>query len=437
MLDKKLREKILKEVNFNKEELENKKKIILNLVENLKKVVDENILKINFGGSYSKNTFLKKDFDVDLFFCFEKDLEDKKMSSICYNILKKLNIKINIEKGSRDYFSFEYKKIKFEVVPTKKILLKNIQNFENTSDISIFHKDYLIKKSQKNKELVNEIKLAKIFFKAKNFYGAESYINGFSGHSIELLIVYFKSLENLIKSAKNFSKREIVDIENFYKNEKEVLKKIEKTKLSNLIVIDPILKNRNALKCLSEENYYKFILMCKQIKKLSEKDFKIKKINLENIKKKYKTFSHKNDFKIIFFEFNFIKKKDPKDIIGTKFLKLQKKLKSTFLKNNFRLIIDDFKIDFQNQKCLFIFIFESDKPKKFKKIKGPSIFMKYNYLEFIKKRGEVFLENEFLYSFKINKKINLKKFTKFKKKDFEKLSSNNMKFISDFKIDLI
>ena len=63
--------------------------------------------------------------------------------------------------------------------------------------------------------------------------------------------------------------------------------------------------------------------------------------------------------------------------------------------------------------------------------------MKYNYLEFIKKRGEVFLENEFLYSFKINKKINLKKFTKFKKKDFEKLSSNNMKFISDFKINLI
>ena len=105
MFDKNLREKILKKVNFSKETLSSKKKSVNLLIEKLNTLKKENDLEIYIGGSYSKNTFLKDDFDVDLFFCFSKNLDDKTMSKITHNILKKLNIKINLEKGSRDYFS--------------------------------------------------------------------------------------------------------------------------------------------------------------------------------------------------------------------------------------------------------------------------------------------------------------------------------------------
>ena len=435
MFDKNLREKILKKVNFSKEALSSKKKSVNLLIEKLNTLKKNNDLEIYIGGSYSKNTFLKDDFDVDLFFCFSKNLDDKTMSKVTHNILKKLNIKINLEKGSRDYFSFNYKNIKYDVVPTKKILLDSINNFENTSDISVFHTNYILEKSKKIKNFFDEVKITKLFFKANNLYGAESYIYGFSGYTIELLIIHFKSFENLLKNAKNFEKNEIVDIENKYKTKEEAFK-ILGNKISNLTIIDPILKNRNSSKALSFENYSKLIFLAQNIKKLEEKHFKIKKINYQKLIDSKKKFSQKNKFKCLTINTDFDFYNSSKDIVGTKFLKLFKKLRAYFLNFEFSIFESDFQIDFKKQKCLYIFIFDKYEITPLKKIKGPSIFLKEECQNFIKKRKNIFFENDSLYSFKKIKKTKLENYLKFNKKEFEKLSSNKMNFIKKIQINL-
>lgn len=46
----------------------------------------------------------------------------------------------------------------------------------------------------------DEIKIAKAFCHATGCYGAESYIKGFSGYALELLIYHYKSFQSFVKA---------------------------------------------------------------------------------------------------------------------------------------------------------------------------------------------------------------------------------------------
>src|SRR5207248_3084550 len=97
----------------------------------------------------------------------------------------------------RDYFFLMAdERLVFEIVPVKKV--KNPKQAENSTDLSYFHVKYINNKL-KNRKLVKEILLAKAFLKAQEVYGAESWIHGFSGYSIECLIIYYKSLDKMLK----------------------------------------------------------------------------------------------------------------------------------------------------------------------------------------------------------------------------------------------
>jgi len=50
------------------------------------------------------------------------------------------------------------------------------------------------------KKILDEIRIAKAFCYANNCYGAESYISGFSGYALELLVYHYKSFLKFIKS---------------------------------------------------------------------------------------------------------------------------------------------------------------------------------------------------------------------------------------------
>jgi tRNA nucleotidyltransferase (CCA-adding enzyme) len=83
---------------------------------------------------------------------------------------------------------------------------------ENITDLSYSHVNY-IKKRIKNKKILDEIRIAKAFCYATNTYGAESYIGGFSGYAIELLVYHYGSFLKFIKAiSKLDGKKEIIDI---------------------------------------------------------------------------------------------------------------------------------------------------------------------------------------------------------------------------------
>jgi len=439
MISNILKKEILKKIKPNSKEKQNNNKIVNELIKKLNIDNNEKNFIIFIGGSFAKDTYLKNDFDVDLFIQFQNQkLTDIEMSNEIENILKNNKLNYTKEKGSRNYFSLIFKNIKFELVPTSKIKKNEIQKFKNSTDLSIYHVNYIKDYTKKIKGSNDEIRLTKQFFKANGFYGAESYIKGFSGHSIDLLLVYYKTLSNFLENSKNWERQNIIDIEKSYNSKKEVLKNIEKDKHSSLIIVDSVIKNRNASRALSQKNYFKFILFCQNLTKLKKENFQIKKENYELLKKQNLTFAKSNDLKSLIIEIDFKFFNSSKDIIGAKLLKINEKIKKNLESFGFKFFENQFKIDFKKEICLNLFLIETDKISKFQKIKGPSIFLKEATQKFIEKRGlkNITLENENLFFYNKIKKTNLKDYINFNIKNFEILTNNKLEFIKKIKVEL-
>ena len=233
--------------------------------------------EIFIGGSFAKNTIIKKEkYDVDIFIRFDPKYNDEEISKLLAKIVPAGSKCLH---GSRDYFKKEDNDlhVEFEIIPTIKI--KKPLEARNITDLSYFHVSYVAKKLKANKKLTNEIKLAKSFIHGAECYGAESYINGFSGYAVELLIIHYGSLLNFIKKiAASNEDKIIIDQEKYYKNKDEVMKKINESKLkSPIVLIDPTFKERNAMSALSGETFARFREFCvKFLKNPSNNFFKIK-----------------------------------------------------------------------------------------------------------------------------------------------------------------
>jgi len=284
-------ESILKRIKPTKEEEEK----ILKIVEEFIKKLNLKEAEIKIGGSFAKGTWLKNNHDIDLFALFDDDKN-------CSDKLEKA-IKISFKKyqrihGSRDYFSLEYKKINFEIVPVFNI--EKSQNARNITDVSPLHVEYI--KNNTNEKIRDEIRLTKQFLKVNECYGAETYIGGVSGYLTELIIIKYGTFENLVKNVAKWKELHEIDIEengNFKSEQK-----------FPLIVIDPVQPDRNAAAGLRKEKFDELITICKKYnKKLSS--FTSKKLNLR--------------------KYNLIINVEPlngiNDVVGTKIFKIYEYLK--------------------------------------------------------------------------------------------------------------
>jgi tRNA nucleotidyltransferase (CCA-adding enzyme) len=238
------------------------------------------------GGSFAKGTMIKKGrYDVDVFIRFNGKYRGKDISRLSKEALSKTKRKFSAVHGSRDYFHLDVEdNFYIEIIPV--INTKNAKEAENITDLSYFHVGY-IRKKIKNKKILDEIKIAKAFLHACRCYGAESYIKGFSGYAVELLICHYKTFMNFAKNIVKISEKTIIDIEKLYKNKTEIMMNMNGAKTeSPIIVIDPTYKERNALAALSDETFEKAREACKKfLKKPSIESFETKKPDLEKIKK--------------------------------------------------------------------------------------------------------------------------------------------------------
>jgi tRNA nucleotidyltransferase (CCA-adding enzyme) len=307
-----------------KKELEN---IASDLIKTLKR------LKLNafIGGSLAKGTLVKKERqDVDIFVQFENEKELEKLGKI----LDKAKLNANVVHGSRDYYHIETQKCLLEIIPVLKI--DSPENAKNVTDVSLTHVNYVRKKISKNKKLADEIILAKAFCQANKVYGAESYIGGFSGYALEVLVCHFGSF---IKLLKELGKKKVIDPEKQFRNEKEVFRELNSSKLSSpIVLIDPTYKYRNVCAGLTTETYEQFLLVAKSFLKNPSKDFFVKK---EFDKKEFEDFAKENGAKYL--ELMFETDRQEGDIAGTKMKKFyrfvlkhlekrqQKVLKSEFV----------------------------------------------------------------------------------------------------------
>ena len=315
---------VLKKVEPAKEDIE--------LIENSLKDFSERfekrlkVLKINaevfVGGSFAKNTVIKKDnYDVDIFVRFDPKYDNREISNLLAKALKPFR---NISRihGSRDYFKLKIGPTFFiELIPVKKI--KTLKEAENITDLSYSHVRYINRKI-KSKKILDEIRIAKAFCYANNCYGAESYIQGFSGYSLELLIYYYKSFTRFASAVIKMDEKVVIDIEKHFRNKQIALMDINTAKLdSPIVLVDPTYKHRNALAALSDDTFERFKSACKKfLKSPSIKSFEIEKIDLEKIK----TDAKKKKYEFLLLEAK--TNKQSGDVAGSKLLKFHRHLGS-------------------------------------------------------------------------------------------------------------
>jgi tRNA CCA-adding enzyme len=319
--------KILKEalekVNPSKEELNSIDKFLKNFISGLEKRLHASRIsaEVFVGGSFAKKTMIKKgQYDIDVFVRFDEKHKGKDISKLTENALKSMGGKLIKIHGSRDYFKINADSSFFiEVIPVMKI--KNPKQAENITDLSYFHVNY-IRKKLKTEKMLEEVRLAKAFCHANKCYGAESYINGFSGYALELLIYHYKSFPSFVKKMSEIKGKELIDIEKLYKSKYEIAMNMNSAKMvSPVVLIDPTYKERNALAALSKETFERFQEACKSfLKSPSLSNFEKKEIDLGAMKKN----AEKNKYEFILL--NAETDKQEGDVAGSKLAKFYKHL---------------------------------------------------------------------------------------------------------------
>lgn len=373
------------------------------------------------GGSFAKGTLLKIDkCDIDIFVRFDWKIDDISflLERIVNGVGKGRGLKIVKIHGSRDYFMIEKDKVIFEVIPVYRI--RKPREARNVTDLSYFHVNYVKRKLKKNK-LANEIILTKRFCLGQRVYGAESYIQGFSGYALECLIIYYKSFLKMLRELVKVEDRVVLDPEKHYRNKEEVLFSLNESRLqSPIILVDPTWKERNVLAALSKETFKRFKDGAREfLKKPSRNFFEFIEINVGNLRRIAK--SKKGEF----VHLKIYTDKQGGDIAGTKMKKFAR-----FLENEIRKYFDIFTHEFNydgGQESDFYLVV---KQKKKIVIYGPPLNMKEHAAAFMRRHKKAFEKRGNLYA---EEKVDfscekfLEKFAKDQKKKLEEMGIVEMK----------
>ena len=365
--------------------------------------------QIFVGGSFAKKTLIKKeDYDIDIFIRFSKKYPDKNLSNLTGKILR--GFKADRIHGSRDYFKVRpqgNKKVFFEIVPVRKV--SGPKDAVNITDLSYYHVRYVRKKINREKTL-DDIMLAKAFCNACKCYGAESYIHGFSGYGLELLVYNYKSFMNFVRAMARAKEGKIViDLEKYHKNKSHILMDLNSAKLeAPIVLIDPTHKTRNVLAALSEKTFRKFQKHCKDfLKNPSIRFFEIQKADIKDWKREAK--KKRSEF----FEFSSRTRRQSGDIAGSKLLKFYGLLKRE-IERFFEIKRAEFEYPGHGTSAKYLFI---AKPKKEIWVSGPKTNNSKHAKRFRMKHKKVSVKKGRLYA-KIKTEKNLKKFlTGWKKKN--------------------
>jgi len=124
----------------------------------------------------------------------------------------------------------------------------------SATDRTPFHTDYV--KNRLNENLRNEVRLLKKFLQGIRVYGAEIKTGGFSGYLCELLILHYKSFTETLKAFAQYTRRIVIDTENYYA---ERDKELQLLFAEPLVMIDPVDKARNVASALQPQKLHTFV----------------------------------------------------------------------------------------------------------------------------------------------------------------------------------
>lgn len=360
----------------------------------LRKTADSFLKKLQFkeqakaiiGGSYAKDTYLSGNKEVDLFIAFDfkkYSSQSEQLSEILKKELRRLFPKQKLEQlhGSRDYFQIEYQNVTFEIIPI--LGIKRSEEALNITDISPLHSEWVNKQTKKLKD---DIRLAKQFCKANGLYGAESYIGGYSGYVLEILVGHYGSFENLLKASQKWDFKEVIDPENHYPK-KDVFFQLNQSKLvSPIIVIDPVDKDRNASAALSMEKFLEFKRLAKEyLQKPSPELFKKKPKDLNSLKKE----ADLNHANLVFM--TLVPLEGKIDVVGSQMVKAYEFLKEKLIP--FSIKKSGWEWELSDETIFYYLALKKELPK-FELKYGPPVQFKEHVKAFRKKYKDAYEDSD-------------------------------------------
>jgi len=234
----------------------------------------QEIVSVEFGGSYSKGTWLADKADIDIFIKFKKSVSEERFielsKKIGFDSLKKFNPYIRY--SDHPYVEAKIQGTKVNVVPCYDI---EKGRWKSAADRSPFHTQFMLESLTST--MKDEVRLLKVFLKTVGIYGAEIAKQGFSGYVVEVLIWNHGTFENVIKAFANLKPNQIIG---------NASKEFD----TAVVIMDPIDNTRNLAAAISVENIGKFVLASRAFLRKPSISFfkpkissKVSKKNLESL----------------------------------------------------------------------------------------------------------------------------------------------------------
>lgn len=343
---------------------------------------------VMLGGSAAKGTFLKHDFDCDVFVRFQYDAyKDQTISEILEKVLRKVPT-LHYERvhGSRDYFQGVWKGLPYEIIPVLSITA-NAQA-KNITDMSPLHVEWL--NQHLTEELRDQILLTKLFFKAQKVYGAESYMHGFSGHVVDLLTIYYGSFRSLLENIVQWQEKDVINLTPHPVN----LNALNPDKLqSAIILIDPVQPGRNAAAAVGFDQFYQIKNQAAAfLENPTFSFFERKNIGRKDLlQKKQAALKQKGMFLVLQAQLLHGKL----DTIGTKILKAFEFLQQEFTRNDFTVLDSGWDwAEEQDQPALLWFAVQEKKLSPTKEHLGPPLKLQKDVAAFRAKHKKTYFQKE-------------------------------------------
>ncbi len=208
--------------------------------------------EVQLQGSIAKDTWLSGEKDIDVFILLPKSYPRSVFRDVLEVVKRVAGDRWVEAYAEHPYIEARINGYRVDFVPSFKI--ERSLDAKSSVDRTQLHTRYV--KERLNDRIRREIILLKRFMHGIGVYGAEIKVGGFSGYLCEILTLHYGSFIRTIEAASKWRRREIIDIEGYYRGREEDALRIFQ---DNLIVIDPVDRRRNIASSVSEERLNEFI----------------------------------------------------------------------------------------------------------------------------------------------------------------------------------
>ena len=372
MMFSKIKADVLKDIAPSDKERKEIASLTNTIVEHLTEKISKTNLnaRVEVVGSIAKDTWISRDRDLDIFIVFDisTPLEELKKTGLALGKIELEGFTSETAYANHPYTINRFREFKIDVVPCYDSL-EIITAVDRTPHHTRFVKENI-------GDLRNDVRLLKQFMKGVGVYSSEQKIQGFAGYLCELLVIHYKSFENVLQGASEWQYGEYIDI-------KKAGKKVDFK--DPLIVIDPVDPKRNVASALSLERLCEFIHYSRLFLESPSVDYFKKKKKLF-----VKRFPNSEVYAVVF------QGELLDDIIFSQLRKSAKYMFSIFEKNDFKpLSYGLFKKD---EESGIVFEIERYELSPMVKHFGPKVFDHSHWESFIKKYEKTFIDEDKVYT---------------------------------------